>query len=97
MNAEEIKEFLVSIKKNIYLHKESEESSKCKERFVPYDLFVYLSMDYRKSGDPVAYIDYDARTKTKKGVNRYLVPKIVSFLSLTGNHHVINDVKGYFR
>lgn len=93
MNGEQIKDFLDYVKESLYLHKEEEDSGRFKERFIPYDNWIYLSCNYRLGGDAVAYMDYDFRTKTTKGLNPNLLPKIVIFLNRTSNHHLLKEVK----
>lgn len=93
MNVEQVKEYLEYIKPSLYFHKEEEGSHVFKERFIPYDTWVYLSLDYRKGGDAVAYMDYEARTKSIRGINQNLLPKLVIFLNKTSNHHLLKEVK----
>ena len=93
MNVEQVKEYLDYIKPSLYFHKEEENSPIFKECFIPYDTWIYLSLDYRKGGDAVTYMDYESRTKSIRGVNQGLLPKLIIFLSKTNNHHLMKEVK----
>lgn len=86
-NAKEISDFLVTLKKNLFLRE--------KYLFSINEYHINLSIDKAVSVDSIPFMQYNCKKKEITGVNPLLREKLIKFCHQTENQPFIQQIKNH--